>query len=372
MQQEYARPPVDPGPLPAVRQYEFDRIRMARAKLFDPLLSPYLEAARTASAWGYAAAFLGVTLLGASWSPNASRTTCQAVTKSLRELEATNTVVLATSVNPAPAAPSACYGPARRTSFADQSAGTSSASGSRIARRQRAPLRIPRPARSCIACRSRFEAVRVAIAGGHGQIALRLAKLLSQGGDEAVALIRNPDHADDVRQAGADPVVVDLEHASEDEVAQAIAGSDAVVFAAGAGPGSGAPRKETMDYGGAVKLITAAKQAGVGRYVIVSSMGANPDAPGDDVFSVYLRAKGRADDAVRASGLDATVVRPGGLTNDPGTGRVRLGESVPRGQVPRDDVAAVLAAVLDSPNTIGRTVDLIGGDTPVAEAVAGI
>jgi uncharacterized protein YbjT (DUF2867 family) len=127
-----------------------------------------------------------------------------------------------------------------------------------------------------------------------------------------------------------------------------------------------------VDYGGAVKLIAAAKQAGVGRYVIVSSMGADPDALGDDTFSVYLRAKGRADDAVRASGLDATVVRPGGLTNDVGTGRVKLGEGVPRGQVTRDDVAAVLAAVLDSPSTIGRTVDLIGGDTPVAEAVEAI
>jgi uncharacterized protein YbjT (DUF2867 family) len=211
--------------------------------------------------------------------------------------------------------------------------------------------------------------MRVAIAGGHGQIALRLATVLSQRGDEAVALIRNPDHADDVRQTGAEPAVVDLEHASGDDVVQAIAGSDAVVFAAGAGPGSGPERKETMDYGGAVKLIAAAKQAGVGRYVIVSSMGANPDALGDDTFSVYLRAKGRADDAVRASGLDATVVRPGGLTNDVGTGRVNLGESVPRGQVTRDDVAAVLAAVLDSPSTIGRTLDLTGGDTPVAEAV---
>jgi nucleoside-diphosphate-sugar epimerase len=214
--------------------------------------------------------------------------------------------------------------------------------------------------------------MRVAIAGGHGQIALRLAKVLSQRGDEAVALIRNPDHADDVRQAGAKPAVVDLEHASEDEVAQAIAGADAVVFAAGAGPGSGPERKETMDYGGAVKLISAAQQAGIRRYVIVSSAGANSDEPGDDTFSVYLRAKGRADDAVRASGLDATVVRPGGLTNDAGTGRVRLAASVLRGQVSRDDVAAVLVAVLDSPNTIGRTVDLIGGDTPVAEAVAAI
>jgi uncharacterized protein YbjT (DUF2867 family) len=214
--------------------------------------------------------------------------------------------------------------------------------------------------------------VRVAIAGGHGQIALRLAKILSQRGDEVVALIRNPNHSDDVRQAGAEPAVVDLEHASEDDVAQAIAGSDAVVFAAGAGPGSGSARKETMDYGGAVKLITAAKQAGVGRYVIVSSMGANPDAPDDDTFNVYLRAKGRADDAVRTSGLDATVVRPGGLSNDAGTGRVRLGESLPFGQVTRDDVAAVLVAVLDAPNTIGKTVDLVGGDTGVAKAVAAI
>jgi uncharacterized protein YbjT (DUF2867 family) len=214
--------------------------------------------------------------------------------------------------------------------------------------------------------------VRVAIAGGHGQIALRLARLLSARGEEVVALIRNPDHADDVSRAGAEPAVVDLEHASEDDVAQAIAGSDAVVFAAGAGPGSGSARKETMDYGGAVKLIAAAKQAGVDRYVIVSSMGADPDAPGDDTFGVYLRAKGRADDAVRASGLDATVVRPGGLTNEPGTGLVNLGENLPSGQVPRDDVAAVLAAVLDSPNTIGRTVDLIAGATPVAEAVQAI
>ncbi|HEX7210465.1 MAG TPA: SDR family oxidoreductase [Propionibacteriaceae bacterium] len=214
--------------------------------------------------------------------------------------------------------------------------------------------------------------MRVAIAGGHGQIALRLAKIMSERGDEVVALIRNPDHAEEVKRAGAEPAVVDLEHASEEEVASAIGGSDAVVFAAGAGPGSGAERKDTMDYGGAVKLIAAAKQAGVGRYVIVSSMGANPNASGDDTFSVYLRAKGRADDAVRVSGLDATVIRPGGLTNDAGTGQVRLGERLPRGQVTRDDVAAVLVAVLDSPSTIGRTADLIGGDTPIAEAVAAL
>lgn len=211
--------------------------------------------------------------------------------------------------------------------------------------------------------------MRVAIAGGHGQIALRLTALLARRGDQAVALIRNPDHADDVRRAGAEAAVVDLEHAAEDEVAEAIRGCDAVVFAAGAGPGSGAERKDTMDYGGAVTLIAAAQRAGVRRYVIVSSMGADPDAPGDDTFAGYLRAKGRADEAVLASGLDATVVRPGGLTNDPGTGRVALGERLPSGQVTRDDVAAVLVAILDTPSTIGRSLDLTGGDTPVANGV---
>lgn len=215
--------------------------------------------------------------------------------------------------------------------------------------------------------------MRVLIAGGHGKIALELTRLLDERGDQVRSLIRNPDHATEVTDVGASDVVVcDLEAAGEDEVAAAVGTVDAIVFAAGAGPGSGPERKETMDYGGVVKLIAAAKQTGISRYVIVSSVGANPQTLGDDTFSVYLRAKGRADEAVRASGLDWTIVRPGGLTNDAGTGRVNLGESVPRGQVTRDDVAAVLAAVLDSSTTIGRTFELMGGDTPVAEAVAAI
>ena len=211
--------------------------------------------------------------------------------------------------------------------------------------------------------------MRVAIAGGHGQIALRLASVLTERGDEVRSLIRNPDHGGDVRAAGAEPVVCDLEHASEDDVAAAIDGVDAVVFAAGAGPGSGPERKWTMDYGGAVKLIEAARRAGIRRYVIVSSMGADANASGDDTFSVYLQAKGRADDDLRASGLDYTVVRPGRLTNDAGTGRVTLGENVARGEISRDDVAQVLAAVLHAPNAIGKTVDLVGGDVPVQDAV---
>jgi uncharacterized protein YbjT (DUF2867 family) len=209
----------------------------------------------------------------------------------------------------------------------------------------------------------------VAIAGGHGQIALRLTRVLSERGDDVRSLIRNPDHEEDVRQAGGDPVVCDLEQQNKHAIAEAISGADAVVFAAGAGPGSGAERKGTMDLGGAVKLIEAAKRAGIRRYVMVSSMGADPNAPGDDVFSVYLRAKGEADAELQASGLDYTIVRPGRLTDDPGNGRVQAGDDLPSGAIPRDDVAAVLAAALHEPDTVGRTFDLISGDTPVDQAV---
>lgn len=213
--------------------------------------------------------------------------------------------------------------------------------------------------------------MRVAIAGGHGKIAIRLTRLLADREHRVVSLIRNPDHADDVREAGGEPVVCDLEAETDAEVADAIRGADAIVFAAGAGPGSGPARKETMDYGGAAKLIAAAKARGIRRYLIVSALSADPDAPGDG-FGVYLRAKGRADAELAASGLDYTILRPGGLTDDPGTGLVRLAESVERGDVPRDDVAAVLAACLVEPGTIGRTLELVAGDTPVEDAVRAV
>jgi uncharacterized protein YbjT (DUF2867 family) len=211
--------------------------------------------------------------------------------------------------------------------------------------------------------------MRVAIAGGHGQVALRLTRLLRDRGDEVVSLIRRPEHSDDVREQGGEPVVCDLESADAEEVAGAIAGADAAVFAAGAGPGSGAKRKETVDYGGAAKLIAAAEDRGVRRYVMVSSMGADPDRAGDDTFGAYQRAKGRADAALRASGLDYTIVRPGRLTDDPGTGRVRAGERVGRSEIPRDDVAAVIAACLVTPSTVGATFELVAGETPIPEAL---
>ncbi|MEV6259870.1 SDR family oxidoreductase [Streptomyces sp. NPDC051784] len=212
--------------------------------------------------------------------------------------------------------------------------------------------------------------MRIVIAGGHGQIALRLERMLAARGDEAVGVIRNPQQSEDLRAAGAEPVVLDLESASVEEVAEVLRGADAVVFAAGAGPNSGAARKDTVDRGAAVLFADAAERAGVRRYVVVSSMGANPDHQGDEVFDVYQRAKGAADADVRArSGLDWTILRPGMLTNDAGTGGVLLAASTGRGPIPRDDVAAVLAELLDTPATAGLTLELISGSKPVTVAV---
>jgi uncharacterized protein YbjT (DUF2867 family) len=198
---------------------------------------------------------------------------------------------------------------------------------------------------------------------------MHLARLLSEQGDEVRSIIRKPEQADEIRAAGAEPAVCDLESASEAELAEAVGEVDAVVFAAGAGPGSGPERKRTMDHGGAVKLIAAAKLCGIERYVMVSSIGADPDATGDETFAEYLRAKGRADADLVASGLAYTIVRPVSLTDAPGAGTVTLGEHVDRGEISREDVAAVLAVVLHEAALSGRTIEATGGETPVQEAV---
>jgi uncharacterized protein YbjT (DUF2867 family) len=213
--------------------------------------------------------------------------------------------------------------------------------------------------------------VKVAVAGGHGKVARLLEELLVKRGDAALGLIRNPGHADDLREIGAEPVLCDLE--GDCDVVAAVSGCDAIVFAAGAGPGSGPERKRTMDLGGARKLIDAATQAGIGRYLIVSSMGASdPPAEGGGSFGEYLRAKAEADRALASSGLDYTVVRPGRLTDEPGTGRVAVGPRLQRGSISRADVAAVLLACLGTESTIGRDFDLLAGETPVEEALASL
>jgi uncharacterized protein YbjT (DUF2867 family) len=207
----------------------------------------------------------------------------------------------------------------------------------------------------------------VVIAGGHGQIALRLARLLSARGERVRSLVRNPDHVADVEAAGASAVVADME--ALDDLSEHVSGADAVVFAAGAGPGSGPERKRTVDYGAAVKLIEAAQAARVRRYVMVSSIGADDPGGGSEAMRPYLQAKADADAALVESGLDFTIVRPGRLTNDPGAARVAVGERLEIADIPRDDVAAVLVGVLDEPRTVGRTFVCVAGDTPIVDAL---
>ncbi|MFD8308189.1 NAD(P)H-binding protein [Streptomyces sp. NPDC059690] len=215
--------------------------------------------------------------------------------------------------------------------------------------------------------------MRIVIAGGHGQIALRLERLLAARGDEVAGLIRRAEQGDDLREAGAEPIVLDLESASVEEVAEHLRGADAAVFAAGAGAGSGTARKETVDKAAAILFADAAVRAGVRRYVVVSSMGADAAHEGDDVFDVYLRAKGEADRYIQnLDALDWTILRPGMLTNDAGTGLVRLEAHTGRAAIPRDDVAAVLAELVDSAATAGLTLELVSGSTPVSVAVKSV
>jgi uncharacterized protein YbjT (DUF2867 family) len=216
-------------------------------------------------------------------------------------------------------------------------------------------------------------ALEVAVVGGHGKIALRLLRLLSERGDRARGLIRNPDHAPDVEATGATAVGADVENLDADGVARSIAGVDAVVFAAGAGPGSGAARKRTVDYGGVVKLIEAARMNDITRYVIVSAIGVNHPENWSDEMRPYLEAKAQADSELTDSDLEYTIVRPGGLTDDAGTGTVDAAEDLGRyGRISRDDVAATLLGCLDEPATIRKGFDLLAGETPIPEALAAL
>ncbi len=220
--------------------------------------------------------------------------------------------------------------------------------------------------------------MRIVIAGGHGKIAQLLGKALVQRGDSVVGIVRNPDHVADLAELGMEAAVADMESSSVTAIADIVDGADAVVFSAGAGPGSGAARKDTVDRAAALLLAQAALRVGVHRYLLVSSMGVESvrngaTPPGvDEVFVAYLRAKLAAEvELLARDNLDVTVLRPGGLTDEPGTGRVWLAPSVERGRVPRADVAAVLIGLLER-HPATRILELVGGDTPVAEALAAV
>jgi uncharacterized protein YbjT (DUF2867 family) len=211
-----------------------------------------------------------------------------------------------------------------------------------------------------------MQAMDVVVAGGHGKIGLRLLRLLVDGGHRARGLIRDPAQVTDLTDAGAEPVLCDMEDLAD--LSGCCAGADAVVFAAGAGPGSGPERKQTVDLGAAVKLM----EAGVRRYVMVSAISAGRPGEWPDEMRPYYEAKAEADRRLLERGLDHTIVRPGALTDDPGTGLVTVGTDLGRGAIPRDDVAAVLLAVLETPGSVGKVFELVSGDTPIGEAVRGL
>src|SRR3712207_4780551 len=213
--------------------------------------------------------------------------------------------------------------------------------------------------------------MRVLVAGAHGKTAWRLVRMLAKDGHEVRGLVRKEEQMPDVEADDAEPVLVDLEEAElEGAVGRAVEGCDAIIFAAGAGPGSGAARKETMDYGGAVKLVEAAQKRGVRRYLMLSSMGAGNPEGGSEAMQPYLFAKARADERLTKSDLHYTIIRPGGLTNEGGTGRIDAAQSLGRrGQISRDDVARTFADALEMRNTYGKTFEILAGDTPIREAL---
>lgn len=209
--------------------------------------------------------------------------------------------------------------------------------------------------------------MKITIIGAHGSIAMLLHPMLIEAGHTVRGIIRKEEQKDDLRKLGVEPVVADVE--KQDDISDAVGNADAVLFAAGAGPGSGAARKWTVDRDGAIKLMEASHKNGIDRYVIISAMGL--DTPrGSEVFQVYQKAKAEADEALRHSGLDYTIVKPGRLTDEPGNGKVKIGKDLERGEIPREDVAKVLANVFETPETIGKEFDLLSGDQSIPEALS--
>jgi uncharacterized protein YbjT (DUF2867 family) len=210
---------------------------------------------------------------------------------------------------------------------------------------------------------------RVLIIGGHGKIALRLAPLLVERGDVVTSVIRNPDHEDEVAATGAIPLIADVEHLDTEGLTSLLDGQDAVVWSAGAGGGNPA-RTYAVDRDAAIRSMDAANAAGVLRYVMVSYLGAGPEhgVPEDNSFFAYAEAKSAADEHLRGSALDYTILQPGPLTMEEPTGLIDV-VNPGDGRVSRADVAAVAAAVLADDGTVGRTIPFGNGATPIAEAL---
>ena len=213
---------------------------------------------------------------------------------------------------------------------------------------------------------------RIAVIGGHGKVALHLSRILTERGHQVSALIRNPTHRNDVEATGAEAVVADVEALETGELTEVLQGHDAVVWSAGAGGGS-PERTYAVDRDAAIEALAAAEEAGIKRFVMVSYFGASPDhgVPEDDPFFAYAEAKAAADEHLRSTDLDWTVLGPSALTEAPATGRIETGTTTGKSEVSREDVALVVAHALEEPATVRRTIEFNNGETPIGDALTG-
>ena len=210
--------------------------------------------------------------------------------------------------------------------------------------------------------------MKITVVGAHGSIAQLLHPKLIEKGHTVRGIIRKEEQAETLREMGVEPQITDIE--KETDISDSVGDADAVVFAAGAGPGSGEERKYTVDRDGAIKLMRACQTNGINRYIMISAMGL--DTPrGNEVFQVYQKAKAEADEALRHSGLNYTIIKPGRLTDDEGTGKIKIGD-LEGGEIPREDVASVIAAAIENESTNRKSFDLLSGDQSIEKALSSL
>lgn len=216
-----------------------------------------------------------------------------------------------------------------------------------------------------------MDQLKVLVVGANGQIGKHLVQFIQDTGNmKAKAMIRNPEQASFFENIGAETAVVDLE-GEIDQIAAAAKDVDAIVFTAGSGSHTGKDKTIMVDLDGAVKTIEAAKESGVKRFIMISSFDTRREAiqRASTSFAPYVAAKHYADQWLKATDLDYTIIHPGLLTNNEGTGNIKAGSEVERGEIPREDVARVIVATLENEKTIGKEFQVVTGTTPIKEAV---
>ena len=211
--------------------------------------------------------------------------------------------------------------------------------------------------------------MKVLVIGANGQIGQHLIRLLSESNEHTVrAMVRTKEQAESFESKGVEVAVANLE-GSVKEIADAAKGCEAIVFTAGSGGKTGADKTLLVDLDGAAKAVEAAEQLGLNRFVMVSALQAHRRENWNDKIRHYYAAKHYADKILEQSGLLYTIIRPGGLLNEPGTGKVTVAENLSRASISREDVANTILVSLNEERTINRSFDLVSGETSIREAL---